>query len=70
MLAAVVGRMHVVYVAAVLPLAALLAVFARERRGRIENALELHRMVAQSEQRLQSIVQNSSDLIAILAATA
>ncbi len=67
-IAAVVGRIDALYVAAVLPLAALLAVFARERRGRIENALELHRVVAESEQRLQSIVQNSSDLIAILAA--
>ena len=53
-------------VAAVLPLAALLAVFARERHGRIENARELHRMAEESEARLQSIVQNSSDLIAIV----
>ena len=67
-MAAVVGRIDALYVAAVLPLAALLAVFARERRGRIENALELHHVAAESEQRLQSIVQNSSDLIAILAA--
>jgi diguanylate cyclase (GGDEF)-like protein/PAS domain S-box-containing protein len=53
-------------VAAVVPLALLLTVFARERRGRIDNALELHALVQESEQRLQSIVQNSSDLIAIL----
>ena len=65
-LAAVVGREDPRYVASVLPLAALLAIFARERRGRIENALELHRHVAESEQRLQSIVQNSSDLIVIV----
>jgi diguanylate cyclase (GGDEF)-like protein/PAS domain S-box-containing protein len=65
-LAAVVGRDAPLHVAAVLPLAGLLAVFARERRGRIENALELHRLVTESEQRLQSIVQHSSDLIAIV----
>ena len=34
--------------------------------GRIENARALHRMAEESEARLQSIVQNSSDLIAIL----
>ena len=65
-LAAVAGRDDPLFVAAVLPLAGLLAVFARERRGRIENALELHRLVTESEQRLQSLVQNSSDLIAIV----
>ena len=43
-------------------------VFARERRGRIENALELHRTSPRARQRLQSIVQNSSDLITIVGA--
>ena len=66
LLAAVAGHHGLWTVAAVLPLAALLAVFARERHGRIENARELHRMAEQSEARLQSIVKNSSDLIAIL----
>jgi diguanylate cyclase (GGDEF)-like protein/PAS domain S-box-containing protein len=65
-LAAVVSLREPLAAGAVLPLAALLAVFAGERRGRIENALELHRMARESEARLQSIVQNSSDLIAIL----
>ena len=65
-LAAAAGRAAPLHVAAVLPLARLLAVFARERRGRIENALELHRLVTESEQRLQSILQHSSDLIAIV----
>ncbi|MGH2715858.1 MAG: diguanylate cyclase domain-containing protein [Thermoleophilaceae bacterium] len=65
-LAAGAGSASPLHVTAVLPLAALLAVFARERRGRIDNALELHRLVAESEQRLQSIVQNSSDVIAIV----
>ena len=40
-------------VAAVLPLAALLAVFARERHGRIENARALHRMAEENEARLR-----------------
>jgi diguanylate cyclase (GGDEF)-like protein/PAS domain S-box-containing protein len=66
LLAAAVGSEQPLAVAAVLPLAALLAVFARERRGRIDTALELHRVTEQSEARLQSIVQHSSDLIAIL----
>ncbi len=66
LLAALVGRDAPLAVAAVLPLGALLAVFARERRGRIETALELNRLVTESEQRLQSIVQNSSDLITIV----
>ena len=66
-LAAVAGRDAPLTVAAVLPLAALLAIFARERRGRIENALEVNRLVSESEQRLQSIIQNSSDLILIVA---
>ena len=65
-LAAAVGGEEPVAVAAVLPLAALLAVFARERRHRIDTALELHRVTGESEARLQSIVQHSSDLIAIL----
>ncbi len=50
----------------VIPPAILLAVFATERRGRITTALELHRIVREREQRLRSIVQNSSDLIAIV----
>jgi diguanylate cyclase (GGDEF)-like protein/PAS domain S-box-containing protein len=66
LLAAVAGHHGEWAVAAVLPLAALLSIFARERHGRIENARELHRMAEQSEARLQSIVQNSSDLIAIV----
>ena len=66
LLAAVAAHHGAWTVAAVLPLAALLAVFARERHGRIENARELHRMAEQSEARLQSIVQNSSDLIAVV----
>ena len=65
-LAAVVGADSPWAVAAVLPLAALLAVFARERAGRIENARALHRMAEENEARLESIVQNSSDLIAIV----
>jgi diguanylate cyclase (GGDEF)-like protein/PAS domain S-box-containing protein len=66
LLAGAVGREAPAAVAAVLALAALLAVFARERRGRIETVLELHRVTGESEARLQSIVQHSSDLIAIL----
>jgi diguanylate cyclase (GGDEF)-like protein/PAS domain S-box-containing protein len=65
-LAALAGRGQPEVLLAVLPLAALLAVFARERRGRIENALQLQRLAQQEQDRLQSIVQNSSDLIAIL----
>ena len=67
-LAAVVGAESPLAVAAVLPLAALLSVFARERAGRIENARALHRLAEENEARLESIVQNSSDLIAILEA--
>jgi diguanylate cyclase (GGDEF)-like protein/PAS domain S-box-containing protein len=63
--AAVAGAANPLAVAAVLPLAGLLTVFARERRGRIENALALHH-VAEGRARLESIVQNSSDLIVIL----
>jgi diguanylate cyclase (GGDEF)-like protein/PAS domain S-box-containing protein len=66
LLAAVAAHHSAWTVAAVLPLAVLLSVFARERHGRIENARELHRMAEESEARLQSIVQNSSDLIAIV----
>jgi diguanylate cyclase (GGDEF)-like protein/PAS domain S-box-containing protein len=65
MLAAVAGRTSVAAVTLVLPLAALLVVFARERRGRIENALALSRVAAENEQRLQSLVQHASDLILI-----
>ena len=39
-LAALAGGAHPVVLIAVLPLAGLLAIFARERRGRIENALK------------------------------
>ena len=66
LLAAVASRHGAWAVVAVLPLALLLAVFARERHGRIENARELHRMAKESEARLQSIVQNSSDLITVV----
>jgi diguanylate cyclase (GGDEF)-like protein/PAS domain S-box-containing protein len=65
-LAAVAGAAEPLAVAAVLPLAGLLSVFARERRGRIENALALHRVAQEGRARLESIVQNSSDLIVIL----
>ncbi len=53
-------------VAGVLPLAGLLAVFARERTGRIDNAMALHRIAQDGQDRLESIVQNASDLIAII----
>ena len=66
LLAAIVAAETPWAAAAVLPLAALLTVFARERHGRIENARALHRMAEQNEARLESIVQNSGDLIAIL----
>jgi diguanylate cyclase (GGDEF)-like protein/PAS domain S-box-containing protein len=66
LVAALAGRDHPALLGAVLPLAGLLAIFARERRGRIENALKLQRMAQEGRDRLQSIVQNSSDLIAIL----
>jgi len=65
LLAALAGRAHLAAVTLVLPLAALLVVFARERRGRIENALALGRVAEENEQRLQSLVQHSSDLILI-----
>jgi diguanylate cyclase (GGDEF)-like protein/PAS domain S-box-containing protein len=63
---ALAARAEPLAVAGVVPLAALLAVFARERRGRIENALELHRVTEETKERLQSIVRNASDLIAIV----
>ena len=66
--AALVARDEPLAVAGVLPLVALLAVFARERTGRIENAMELQRMAQEGQDRLQSIVQNASDLIAIVRA--
>ena len=52
--------------AAVVPLALLLAIFARERRGRLDNAVALQRMTEETKERLQSIVRNASDLIAIV----
>jgi diguanylate cyclase (GGDEF)-like protein/PAS domain S-box-containing protein len=66
LLAAVTARDEPAAVFAVVPLAALIAVFAHERKGRIENALALQRMTEHSRARLQSIVQHSSDLIVIL----
>jgi diguanylate cyclase (GGDEF)-like protein/PAS domain S-box-containing protein len=66
LLAAAAGRADAIAVAAVLPLALLIAVFARERRGRIENARALQRLTEESRDRLQSIVQNSSDMIVIV----
>jgi diguanylate cyclase (GGDEF)-like protein/PAS domain S-box-containing protein len=68
LLAAIVASDTLWAVAAVLPLAALLTIFARERAGRIENARALHRMAEENEARLESIVQNSSDLITIVGA--
>jgi diguanylate cyclase (GGDEF)-like protein/PAS domain S-box-containing protein len=65
MLAALVGGASLGAVVLVLPLAGLLAVFARERRGRIENALALGRVAEENEQRIQALVQHASDLIAI-----
>ncbi|MDQ3880781.1 MAG: diguanylate cyclase, partial [Chloroflexota bacterium] len=63
---AVVGHNAPIAVGGVLPLAALLAIFARERTGRIENAMALQRVAQEGQERLQSIVQNASDLIAIV----
>jgi hypothetical protein len=40
------------------PLALLLGIFARERRGRLDNALALQRMTEETKERLQSIVRN------------
>jgi diguanylate cyclase (GGDEF)-like protein/PAS domain S-box-containing protein len=64
-LAALAARATVGAVTLILPLAALLVVFARERRGRIENALALGRVAEENERRLQSLVQHASDLIVI-----
>jgi diguanylate cyclase (GGDEF)-like protein/PAS domain S-box-containing protein len=66
--AAMIARDSPIALAGVLPLVALLAVFARERTGRIENALALQRIAQEDKDRLQSIVQNASDLIAIVRA--
>jgi diguanylate cyclase (GGDEF)-like protein/PAS domain S-box-containing protein len=65
-LASLVTRAHPVALVAVLPLAALLAVFARERTGRLRNAARLQQVTEESRERLQSIVANASDLIAIV----
>jgi diguanylate cyclase (GGDEF)-like protein/PAS domain S-box-containing protein len=66
LLVAVVAQAAPVAVGGVLPLAVLLVVFARERTGRIENAVALQRVAQEGEERLQSIVQNASDVIAIV----
>jgi diguanylate cyclase (GGDEF)-like protein/PAS domain S-box-containing protein len=65
-LAASAGERHAVAVAGVLPLAALLSVFARERSGRIAAATELQRVAEESGARLQTILGNSSDLLVML----
>jgi diguanylate cyclase (GGDEF)-like protein/PAS domain S-box-containing protein len=65
-LAAVAGRHHPGLPALVLPLAGLLVVFARERRGRIENAVALQDEAQKGRERLQAIVGNSSDCIVIV----
>ncbi len=65
-LAAIASRAHPALLAAVLPLAGLLVLFSRERRGRIENALALQRDAKEGRERLQTIVQNSSDCIMIV----
>ena len=67
-LAALAGATHPALLVAVLPLGGLLAVFAHERRGRIENALALQRAAQDGRERLQTIVGNSSDCIMIVAA--
>jgi diguanylate cyclase (GGDEF)-like protein/PAS domain S-box-containing protein len=67
-LAALAGLTEPLLLLAVLPLGGLLALFAHERRGRIENALELQRAAQESRERLQTIVRNSSDCIMIVAA--
>jgi diguanylate cyclase (GGDEF)-like protein/PAS domain S-box-containing protein len=69
-LAGLAGQAHPGLLVGVLPLAGLLAVFARERRGRIDNALALQRVAQESRDRLQSIVQNSSDCILIVGSDA
>ena len=65
-LAGLAAAVHPALLACVVPLAALLVVFARERRGRLENALQLERVAQSGRARLQSILQNSSDCIAIV----
>jgi diguanylate cyclase (GGDEF)-like protein/PAS domain S-box-containing protein len=65
-LVAIVARDEPLLVAGVLPLGALLGVFARERTGRIDNAMALHRIAQDGQDRLESIVQHASDLIAII----
>ena len=65
-LAALAGAAHPLLLLAVLPLGGLLALFAHERRGRIENALELQRAAQEGRERLQTIVRNSSDCILIV----
>jgi diguanylate cyclase (GGDEF)-like protein/PAS domain S-box-containing protein len=68
LLAALAGEAEPALLTGVLPLAALLTFFARERRGRIENAMELQRVAQESRERLQTIVRNSSDCIMIVSA--
>jgi diguanylate cyclase (GGDEF)-like protein/PAS domain S-box-containing protein len=68
--AALAASAHPVVLAGVLPIAGLLAIFARERRGRINNAMALQQVAQESRDRLQSIVQNSSDCILIVGADA
>ena len=65
LLAGLAGREQPIAVGVVLPLAILIGVFARERRGRIENAQALQRLTEESRDRLESIVHNASDLILI-----
>jgi diguanylate cyclase (GGDEF)-like protein/PAS domain S-box-containing protein len=66
LLAGLAGREHPAAVGVVAPLALLIAVFARERRGRIETAQALQRLTEESRDRLHAIVRNASDLIAIV----
>lgn len=66
LLAALAGEAHPALLVLVLPLAGLLVIFARERRGRIDNALELQRVEKDGRERLQTIVRNSSDCILIV----
>ncbi|MDA0167266.1 EAL domain-containing protein [Solirubrobacter ginsenosidimutans] len=68
--AALAARGHPAMLAGVLPIAGLLVIFARERRGRIANAMALQQVAQESRDRLQSIVQNSSDCIVIVDARA
>ena len=66
LLAALAGREHPLQVALVMPLAGLLVIFARERRGRIENALELGRLAGEEQERLRALLRHASDPIAIV----